>query len=102
LGRTLEVVDALRPLALLEGDRDGHLPVGLDPRRPEHVVQLNAREGDRLERVVGTRLAGDGGQPHGGGDEGAEQIVRIYGCIVYHTVAPDLKVGPTPAGARPT
>ena len=42
LGRALEVIDALGALALLKRRRDRDLPVRLDPRRPEHVVQVHA------------------------------------------------------------
>ena len=66
-------------LALLEGGRDRHLPVGLDPRRPEDVVQVDGRERHRLDRVVmargdrrlqPARLGGRGEQRH---DEGSSK-----------------------------
>ena len=66
----LEVVDASRLLALLERGRDRDLAVGLDARRPEDVVQLDGREGHRLDGVVVRRLLGsraESDQGDGGG-----------------------------------
>ena len=54
LSRALEVVDATGQLALLKGRRNGHLPVGLDPRCPEDVGQAHRRERHRLDGVVVT------------------------------------------------
>jgi hypothetical protein len=51
-GGALEVVDALRLLALLEGERHAHRPVGLDARQPERVRQVHGGERHRLDRIV--------------------------------------------------
>src|SRR5262249_46035082 len=57
-GRPLEVVDALRLLALLEGEWDRDRPVDLDPRQPEGVGEVHRGEGHRLHGIVAGRLSG--------------------------------------------
>ena len=54
LGGADEVVDAAAQLALLEGERDRLGAVGLDPRRPEHVVEVDGGERHRLDGIVAT------------------------------------------------
>ncbi len=54
-----EQIHAARELALLERRGNARRPVRLHARRPEHVVELHARERDRLDRIVGPcRLGG--------------------------------------------
>src|SRR5687768_10891892 len=47
-----EVVDPAAQLALLERKRDRLDAVRLDPRRPEPVVQMDRREGNRLDGII--------------------------------------------------
>jgi hypothetical protein len=56
LRRALEIVHATRLVALLEGRRNRDRAVGLDPRRPEDVVQPDRGEGHRLDGIVGLIL----------------------------------------------
>ena len=46
------IFDAARQLALLECGRNAHGAVGLDARRPEHVVEMDRGERHRLDRIV--------------------------------------------------
>ena len=73
----LEVVDALRLLALLEGERDGHRAVHLDPRQPEAVGEVHGGEGHGLHRVV---AGGPGRAEEEGGGEGGEGVGGCFGA----------------------
>jgi hypothetical protein len=83
LRRALEVVHASRLFTLLEGRGDRDLAVGLDPRRPEDVVQPHRGERHRLEGILARRPLGadvtregarhDDEGERGGGDDQAQQ-----------------------------
>ena len=60
-----EVVDAAAQLALFEGKRNRLDAVGLDARRPEHVVEVDSSEGYRLDGIVAVRGDGPPGRRRG-------------------------------------
>jgi hypothetical protein len=93
LGRSLEVVDPLRLLALLEGERDRHRPVDLDARQPERVVEVHRSKRHRLHGVVARRLCGGfvrrGSKGSGREDDGAKgQRERDPACTSLHGISP--------------
>src|SRR5215470_12879309 len=55
-GGALEIIDALRLFALLEGKGNGHRPIDLDARRPEDVVEMDGGERHRFDRIITGRL----------------------------------------------
>src|SRR5215510_10907541 len=63
-GGALEVVNALRLLALLEGEGNGHRPIDLDARRPEDVVEMDGGERHGFDGIIpldcGLRIADRG------------------------------------------
>src|SRR5262245_45490685 len=55
-GGALEVINALRLLALLECEWNRHCPVDLDARRPEDVVEMYGSERHRFDGVITRRF----------------------------------------------
>ena len=83
LGGPFEIQVTSFAFTLGEGERDGHFAGSLETLAPESVVDLDAGEGDRIDRIAGVTGLGSGhrsGKDRGGKEN---QVLFHIGYLCY-------------------